>query len=109
MTTAYREPPALCQLDVINIGLALNAIEVRLPNGARCYLTVPESEQGKLRHALREAVDGPAKEPPVGFLGPDFKGSSCVWCQKQGHLGIECDQRGKPLQGSHGAVWPWVR
>lgn len=54
------EPIVLFQLDVIHVGLALRALQVRLPSGEMAYLAIPEDEARKIRSALEEAI----KEDP---------------------------------------------
>jgi hypothetical protein len=54
-------PEPLCQLDVINYGLAGRMIEVRFPNGDLVCLVIPESEQERVRSLLRAIVDSPVK------------------------------------------------
>jgi hypothetical protein len=50
-------PEPLCQLDVINYGLAGRSMEVRFPNGEHVFLVIPDSEQEKVRALLRKIVD----------------------------------------------------
>jgi hypothetical protein len=59
------EPIVLFRLDVIHVGLAMRALQVRLPSGEEIYLQVPNSESEKFQNAMRalkEEWAAPAKE-----------------------------------------------
>ena len=60
-----REPIVLFQIDVIHVGLAMRAMQVRLPSGEMAYLAIPEEEAKKVRSALEEALKGDPKEVPT--------------------------------------------
>jgi hypothetical protein len=54
------DDPVLFQLDVIHVGVAMRALQVRLPTGEMAYLAIPEDEARKIRSALEAAL----KEDP---------------------------------------------
>lgn len=52
-----KEPIVLFQLEVIEVGLAMRTIKVRLPSGESAYIQIPENEARKLRSALEAATN----------------------------------------------------